>query len=703
MPSADPRLDAILRPRSIAVVGASHRKQAIGREILHNLIEFGYTGPVYPVNPNLAAVHSLRAYASLRDIPDPVDLAVIVVPQREVARVVDDAAAKGVRGLVVITAGYGETGAEGRRAEDALKEKVRAAGMRMVGPNCMGVINTDPEVSMNATFAATAPIAGSAGFMSQSGALGEMILAHAEQIGLGIAYFVSMGNKTDVSGNDLLEAWQDDPRVNVILMYLESFGNPARFAAIARRVTRVKPILAVKSGRSAAGARAAFSHTGALAGAEVAVDTLMEQCGVLRMGTMSEMFNLATALAHQPLPRGPRIAVLTNAGGPAIMATDALVMRGLEVADLPEAAQAALRGVLAPEASVRNPVDMIASADGPRYAAALDILTKTEGIDGLIVLFVSPIMINAVEVARAIIAAGRDRRLPILTCFMGKEQGRQGVEELRQAGMPVYLFPEEAARAMAGMLRYGRLRDRPEGKPPAFATDRARVRAILDAAGAAGRSVLTLEESSDLLAAYGLPLAPSRIARTQDEAIAAAAAIGFPVVVKGLAEGLVHKTEKGAVQMDLRNSDDVARACREIALRLEGAGAVRFQVQSMVRGGHEIIIGVSHDPQFGPLLMCGIGGIFVEVLKDVAFRVLPITDVEARDLVRGLRGYPILAGARGGPVADEAFLVEALLRVGQMAAELPEIDELDINPLIVAPAGSRSYVVDARIRRRDRS
>ena len=703
MPSADPRLDAILRPRSIAVVGASHRKQAIGREILHNLIEFGYTGPVYPVNPNLAAVHSLRAYASLRDIPDPVDLAVIVVPQREVARVVDDAAAKGVRGLVVITAGYGETGAEGRRAEDALKEKVRAAGMRMVGPNCMGVINTDPEVSMNATFAATAPIAGSAGFMSQSGALGEMILAHAEQIGLGIAYFVSMGNKTDVSGNDLLEAWQDDPRVNVILMYLESFGNPARFAEVTRRVTRIKPILAVKSGRSAAGARAAFSHTGALAGAEVAVDTLMEQCGVLRMGTMSEMFNLATALAHQPLPRGPRIAVLTNAGGPAIMATDALVMRGLEVADLPEAAQAALRGVLAPEASVRNPVDMIASADGPRYAAALDILTKTEGIDGLIVLFVSPIMINAVEVARAIIAAGRDRRLPILTCFMGKEQGRQGVEELRQAGMPVYLFPEEAARAMAGMLRYGRLRDRPEGKPPAFATDRARVRAILDAAGAAGRSVLTLEESSDLLAAYGLPLAPSRIARTQDEAIAAAAAIGFPVVVKGLAEGLVHKTEKGAVQMDLRNSDDVARACREIALRLEGAGAVRFQVQSMVRGGHEIIIGVSHDPQFGPLLMCGIGGIFVEVLKDVAFRVLPITDVEARDLVRGLRGYPILAGARGGPVADEAFLVEALLRVGQMAAELPEIDELDINPLIVAPAGSRSYVVDARIRRRDRS
>ena len=711
MTAADPRLDAIFRPRSIAVVGASRRKQTIGREILHNLIEFGFTGAIYPVNPHLMAVHSIRAYASLRDIPDPVDLAVIVVPQREVAGVVDDAAAKGVRGLVVITAGYRETGSGGRAAEEALKEKVRAAGIRMVGPNCMGIINTDPLVRMNATFAASAPITGSAGFMSQSGALGEMILAHAEQIGLGIAYFVSMGNKTDVSGNDLLEAWGDDDRVNVILMYLESFGNPARFAALTRRVTRKKPVLAVKSGRSAAGARAAFSHTGALAGAEVAVDTLLEQCGVLRMGTMSEMFNLATALAHQPLPRGPRVGILTNAGGPAIMATDACVMRGLTIVELPEKTQQALRAVLAPEASVRNPVDMIASADGPRYAAALQILKGEEAIDGLIVLFVSPIMINAVEVARAIIAAGRDARVPILTCFMGKEQGRQGVEELRRAGIPVYLFPEEAARALAGLVHYRSIRERPEGKPPAFAVDRVRGRAVLDGAREAGREVLTLEEASDLLGAYGLPVAPSRVASTAAEAIEAASGLGYPVVVKGLVEGMVHKTDKGAVQVDLRSADEVAAACRAITQALSGSagsapgslpGGLRFQVQPMVRGGHEIILGLSHEPQFGPLLMFGLGGIFVEVMKDVAFRILPITDVEARDMVRGIRGYPILAGTRGGPRADEAFLIEAVLRLGQLAAECPDVDQIDLNPLIAGPDRARSFVVDARIRLKPR-
>jgi len=710
MSPADPRLDAIFRPRSIAVVGASRREQSIGREILHNLIAFGYTGPVYPVNAAAQAVHSIRSYASLRDIPDAVDLAIVVVPRARVPAVVDDAAAKGVRGLVMITAGYRETGAEGARAEMELKEMVRAAGIRMVGPNCMGVINTDPEVRMNGTFAASAPLTGTAGFMSQSGALGEMILAHAEQIGLGIAYFVSMGNKTDISGNDLLEAWEDDPRVNVILMYLESFGNPSRFATITRRVTRKKPILAVKSGRSAAGARAAFSHTGALAGAEVAVDTLFEQCGVLRMGTLNEMFGLATALALQPLPSGNRVAILTNAGGPAIMATDACAQRGLDVIELPAATQTALRRVLAPEASVRNPVDMIASADGARYAAALEILGSEGAVDGLIVLFVSPIMINAAEVASAIIAAGKETRRPILTCFMGKEQGRESVEDLRRAGMPVYLFPEEAARAMAGLLRYRRIRERPEGRLPSFATRRDDARAVLAGAAAAGRAVLTLEETAGLLAAYDLPVAPSRSVRTAAEAIDAASGLGYPVVVKGLAEGLMHKSDAGAVKVDLRNGDEVAEACRAIAGALATAagsagsgdaaarGGVRFQVQSMVRGGHETILGLSHDPQFGPLLMFGLGGIFVEVMKDVVFRVLPITDVEARDMVRSIRGHPILAGTRGGVRADEDFLVEAILRLGQMAMECPEIDQVDINPLIVGPERSRSCVVDARVR-----
>jgi acetyl coenzyme A synthetase (ADP forming)-like protein len=693
----DRSLDAILRPRSIAVVGASRQERSIGREILHNLIEYGFTGSVYPINPGAPAIHSIKAYPSLRGLPEPVDLAVIVVPRPAVPGVVDDALARGVRGLVVITAGYKEAGEEGRREEEALRDRVRAAGVRMVGPNCMGVINTDPEIRMNATFAATRPERGSVGFMSQSGALGEVILARAHEIGLGIAYFVSMGNKADISGNDLIEAWEDDPRVNVILMYLESFGNPAKFAAITRRVTRKKPILAVKSGRTAAGARAAFSHTGAMAGTEIAVETLFDQCGVLRAGTMAEMFTLATALAHQPLPAGNRVAILTNAGGPAIMATDACATLGLQVAELAPETQAALRHVLVPEASVHNPVDMIASADAARYAAALEILVADRSIDGLIVVFVSPIMINALEVARAIIAAGRGARLPILTCFMGKEQGREGVEELRRAGIPAYLFPEEAARAMAGLDRYRRIRERPEGRVPDLPVDRERAGAVLAAVAAAGRTDLLPEEVARLLTAYGLPVAPSRAAAGAQEAVAAAAALGYPVVVKGIAEGLVHKTERGAVRLDLRTPEEVTAACKAIAAALAPA-PLRFQVQTMVRDGHETILGLARDPKFGPLLMFGLGGIFVEVMKDVIFRIPPITDVEAREMVRGIHGYPILAGARGGPKADEGFLVEALLRLARMALDWPRLAQVDINPLIVGADRARSFVVDARVR-----
>ncbi|HEV8700029.1 MAG TPA: acetate--CoA ligase family protein [Candidatus Polarisedimenticolia bacterium] len=693
----DGALSAILRPRSIAVIGASRRPQSIGREILHNLIQYGFTGPIYPVNPHATSVHSIKCYPSLRDIPDPVDLAVVVVPKEIASAVVDDAVAGKVRGLVMITAGFREVGGEGTRLEQQIQARVRAAGIRMVGPNCMGVINTDPEIRMNATFAATRPEPGSVGFMSQSGALGEVILAHAHEIGLGIAYFVSMGNKADISGNDLIEAWEDDPRVNCILMYLESFGNPTRFLSIARRVTRKKPILAVKSGRTAAGARAAFSHTGALAGTGAAYDTLLDQAGVIRVDSMSEMFELATACAHQRPPRGNRVGILTNAGGPAIMATDACATLGLDVVELGAGTQEKLRRVLVPEASVRNPVDMVAGADASSYAQALAILQDDDDLDGLIVIFVSPIMINALEVARAIIAASKGARVPILTCFMGKEQGRRGVEELRRAGVPVYLFPEEAARALAGLDHHRRVRERVEGTHRAFDVDRRRAAAVLEAAAAAGRAALAPEETEALLRAYGLPLAPSRLAADAQEAVAAARALGFPVVIKGVAESLVHKSEAGAVRLDLRNAEEVETACAEMRGSI-GDPRLRFQVQAMVRGGRETILGIARDPRIGPMLMFGLGGIFVEVMKDVVFRILPVTDVEAREMVRGIRGHPVLAGARGGPPADEGFLVEALLRLGQLAADHPSVEQVDINPLLAGPDRASSFVVDARVR-----
>ncbi len=691
------KLDAILRPRSIAVIGASREERGIGRETLHNLVDYGFTGPIYPVNPKADSIHSIKAYPDLKAIPGPVDLGIVVVPQKHVSGVIGDAIAKGVRGLVIITAGYREVGPGGESEEEALRDRVRAAGIRVVGPNCMGVINTDPAVSMNATFAAARPEPGPVGFMSQSGALGEMILAHAQDIGLGIAYFVSMGNKADISGNDLIEAWEDDPRVNVILMYLESFGNPAKFAAATRRVTRKKPIIAVKSGRTPAGARAAFSHTGSLAGTEVAVDTLLEQCGVIRVGSMSEMFTLASAFARQPLPKGNRVAILTNAGGPAIMATDACGPLGLEVPDLPEATQARLRRVLVREASVRNPVDMIASADAPRYEAALRILRDEPEVDGLLVLFVSPIMINALEVARAIVQATRGSDKPVLACFMGTERGRQGVEELRAAGIPVYMFPEEAAQAMGGLNRYRLIRERPLGRIPDLGIEKGRADDALKKARREKRAVLDQEEVEALLRAYGLPIAPSRIARTPAEAIEASSALGYPVVLKALAEDVVHKTERGAVKVDLRNADEVAGAVRAIRAAVGGTSC-RIQVQSMVRGGHETILGITQDPKFGPLLMFGLGGIYVEVMKDVVFRRAPITDVEARDMIRGIRGYRLLQGARGSVKADEGFLVDALLRLGQLACDHPDVEQVDLNPLIVGADRSSSFVVDARVR-----
>jgi len=697
-------LDAIFRPRSIAVIGASRRKQTIGREILHNLVGFEFNGPVYPVNPTAPVVHSMRAYASLAEIPGPVDLAVITVPRERVLDVIDECGRKGVRGLVVITAGFKEVGGAGAALETALQAKLRRHGMRMVGPNCMGVINTEPDVRLNATFAATVPQRGNVGFISQSGALGEAILADAADSGLGVAMFVSMGNKTDISGNDLLQYWEDNPDIGAILMYLESFGNPRRFTQLARRVTRKKPIITVKAGRTAAGARAASSHTGSIVGLDVATESLLEQCGVLRVSSMKELFVQAAALANQPLPAGERIAIVTNAGGPGILCTDTLVGAGLKLAELSSRTRKALARALPPEASLANPVDMIASADATRYRAVLKHVLADPGVDGLVAIFVSPIMIDAYEVARAI-AAAADGRKPVLSVFMGKQRSDEGVALLRARRVPVYRFPEEAASAMAAMARYRRLRDRPVGQHVHFEADAARARRIVAAARRAKRTLLTPAEVGGLLAAYGLPLAPSRICASAAEAIEAAVGLGYPVVLKAVSERVSHKSDLGGVRVDLRNADEVAAAHADVVARWRRHDPrVKVQVQRMVQGGREVILGLTRDPQFGPLLMFGLGGIFVEVMRDVAVRVHPLTDVGARAMIERIKGYPLLAGARGEPPVDLEFLTEMLLRLSQLVGDLEhDLQELDVNPLIVTARRADSFVVDARAALTERS
>ena len=689
-------LDAIFRPSSIAVVGASRRSGSIGSEVLRKLLDGGFEGAVFPVNPHTKFLHSMKCYPSVASIPDPVELAVIVVPRDKVRAAVDDCRRKKVRGLVVITAGFREVGEEGARLETKIRDIVRKAGMRMVGPNCMGVINTDPAIRMNATFAATAPTRGQAGFMSQSGALGEIILANARQIGLGISMFASVGNKADISGNDLIEYWEDDPSVGVILMYLESFGNPRKFTRLAQSVTRKKPIIAVKSGRTEAGARAAFSHTGALAGADVASSTLFDQCGVLRVSTIEEMFTLATAFTSQPLPRGNRVAILTNAGGPAIMATDAAVDLGLTLAPLEETTRRNLQKKLPPECSVANPVDLIASGDAARYEIGLKALLGDSTVDGVIVLFVTPTMINAQEVAETIVRVSRNSRKPVLTCFMGKDRGAEGVHTLRENSIPVYPFPEPAAQAMAALDGYRRIRERPRGRRVKFSVQRARAQAVLRRVRKANRHELTFQESEGIVEAYGLPRPPGRMVTGAAEAIAASLEIGYPVVMKVLLAEFSHKTEAGGVKVDLRNGDEVGKAYGELSRRFKQSH-LPVLVQKMVRGGREVILGSFQDRQFGTLLMFGLGGIFVEAMKDVAFRIHPITDLDAREMITSIRGFPLLKGFRGEKGVNLKLLEEMLLRLSQLLSDFPEIAQIDINPFIAGSGRDDSFAVDARI------
>jgi len=689
-------LDPIFRPRSVAVVGASRRRNSIGRELIRNLIEFEYAGKIFPVNPRADVVASMKCYRSIPAIPDPVDLAVIVVPREQVLGVLEQCGRKRVKGIVTITAGFREVGGAGALLEAKVKKALRRYGMRMVGPNCMGVINTHPDVRLNATFAAARPERGGAAFVSQSGALGEAILANARSLGLGIAMFVSMGNKTDISGNDLLEYWEDDPDVRLILMYLESFGNPARFIRLARRVSRIKPILTVKSGRTEAGARAASSHTGSIVGRDLAVASLLDQSGVLRVSTMQELFTLATAFSLQPVPKGNRVAIVTNAGGPGILATDACIAQGLALPELSDRTRRAMKKVLPPEASFGNPIDLIASATPERMEAAVRAVCADADVDSVIAIFVSPVIVNPRDMARAIVRGAQGAAKTVVSCFMGKE-GSEGAEDLAAGGIPVYRFPEDAALALGAMNRYRALRDRPLGTIPQLSIVKAKARAALARARRDGWLPAAAVEA--LLGAAGLPLAPARTVASAEGAIQAANEIGYPVVLKADSPRILHKSDLGGVKVDIRNADEVYAAHAEITKRLGRIDkGLRVKVQKLLKGGREVILGISRDPQYGHLLMFGLGGIHVEILHDVAVRVHPITDVQAREMIRSIRGFPLLAGARGEKPCDLAFIEQALLRLSALVAQAPSIEEMDINPLIVSDRPGASFVVDARVR-----
>src|SRR5262245_37143862 len=692
-------LDAIFRPRSIAVVGASRQPNTIGHTIAWNLIRHGFAGRLWLVNPSAESVHSSKCWPDVRAVPDDVDLAIVAVPAARVLDVARACGEKGVRGLCVISAGFRETGPKGAEAERELVAIARRHGMRVIGPNCMGVLNAEPAVRMDATFARTFPRAGHVGFLSQSGAMGVTILDHAEDLGVGIRMFASLGNKADVSGNDLLEYWQDDSETHVALMYLESFGNPRKFIRIARRFTRTKPIVCVKAGRTAEGGRAAASHTGALAGSDVAVDALLEQTGVLRVASVGEMFDVAQALVTQPLPAGERIAILSNAGGPAILATDFLVEQGLRLAELSKATQDALRALLVPEASVANPVDMVASAGEREYAAALPLLLADPGVDLVITIFVPPVTHDPVGVARAIFEASRGSRKPVLGCFMARRTVVEEIKRLDSAWFPLYDYPEDAVRAAANLLHVRRLRDDDLGEPARFEVDRDAVTRILFAKAQAGGGWLPGTEAFAVLSAYGIPCAPVASAGNADEAVAAARRLGGPVALKLDGEAFLHKSDVGGVALGLSGDD----AVRSAAHRLEKAAKAaapdapfRLLVQRMARRGVEMLLGVRSDPVFGPLVAVGFGGTHVEILRDVTFGLVPLTPVLAGRMIGRLRGARLLEGPRGEEPVDRAALTEALLRLSQLVEEQPGIVEAEMNPVMARPDGVEA--VDARVR-----
>ncbi|HEX9691393.1 MAG TPA: acetate--CoA ligase family protein [Gemmatimonadales bacterium] len=703
-------LDPILRPQSIAVIGASRQPNTIGWQILHNLLNHGFQGPVYPVNPKARAIHSIQAYPSISAVPGPVDLALVVVPKQHVLKVVLESVAAGVRGLVIISAGFKEVGGEGVERERELLDVVRTAGIRMVGPNCMGVMNTNPGTSMNATFAPGAPPTGPIALVSQSGAMGVSILDYAQSLGIGISAFVSSGNKADVSGNDLLEYWRDDDDIEMVLMYLEGFGNPVRFVELGRTMTRTKPVCVVKSGRTGAGARAAASHTGALAGTELVTEAIIAQAGAIRADTVQELFDFAMAFSNQPLPPGNRVAIVTNAGGPGIIIADACEAHGLAVTSLTEGTEAKLRSRLPEEASVHNPVDLIASANGDAYEFALCCVLDDPQVDAAIAAFVPPLGIQTAEVAAAIVRANAgfpDK--PILAVLMGREGLPAGVAELQEARIPAYIFPESAARALAAMWRQREAASRPVGKRVQFATDDDGVGAIIDRTLAAGATKVSEADAMRVLEAYGVPVLPWHYvgARDSDDVAAAAAAaaedVGLPVAVKIVSPQVVHKTEVGGVALGLETADAVRDAVRSMLAQVATAGPAGgpamvsgFVVQQMAsRDGIETIVGLTRAPRVGPLVMFGMGGIYVEVMKDVVLRLAPLLDSDADDMMHQVKLYRLLEGVRGQAPRDRQALASTILRIGQLAVRHPRIVEMDINPLMALDRGV--VAIDVRI------
>jgi len=691
-------LDNFFNPKSIAVIGASRTPGKVGYDILKNIIQYGYEGAVYPINPGADELLGKKAYPSLLEVPEKVDLAVIVVPSKSVIEVIEQCGTKNIDAAIVITAGFKESGLEGAKLENGLVKKAKEAGVRFIGPNCLGMIDTHSKV--NASFAAGMPAKGSIGFFSQSGALCLAVLDRALPDEIGFSKFISMGNKADISDTDIMLALSEDDNTKVILGYIEGVSDGRKFMEVAAQVSKKKPLIILKSGITSSGAKAASSHTGALAGREATFDAAFKQSGIIRAHSINELFNYALAFAHQPLPVGPNVAIITNSGGPGILAADACDKSDLQLVPLHKEIIDELRTFLPHAASFYNPIDILGDAGADRYEKALNTVLKDEKIHGVIVLLTPTAIVNVEDTAKAIVNISNLIDKPILTSFMGKQKVDPGARILTKYNVPNYSYPEDAVSSFNALYHHHVWINRPDKTYQNFNGFKEKAVQIFQKVKEENRDRLTESEVHDVLTAYGFSQPKSLFARTSEEAVAAAKGIGYPVVMKIVSPQIVHKSDIGGVRVNLDSKKEVENAFFDITTHVRNIMPTAYiygvMIQEMIHGGKEVIMGITKDPQFGHMIMFGLGGIYVEVLKDISFRITPLSKEDAHEMIRETRTFPLLRGVRGEAEADIEAIEKSLLVLSQLALDFPQILEADINPLLVKKRGEGAFAIDAR-------
>jgi acetyl coenzyme A synthetase (ADP forming)-like protein len=697
-------LERFFEPRSVAIIGASRKEGSLGRVFFDSLYKFKYTGQIYPVNPQTAEISGIKCYQAIEELPEVPDVAVIAVRKEFALEAVQSCGHFGIKNIIMITAGFREVGGEGKEREKKLLKLIKKFKIRLIGPNCMGIINTDPGIRLNASFSPTEPYTGNVAFLSQSGALGVAVLEMSKSLGLGFSIFISTGNKADLIDVDFLEYLSSHKNTDVILLYQESIESVSEFRKIATNISRRKPIVALKAGRSVSGARAASSHTGALASSDAATDALFSQCGIIRVESFEDMFNTALAFSKQPAPTGNRVAVITNAGGPGILATDSIERSNLQLARLSETTQKYLESFLPAEASVVNPVDMIASADEITYQKTLKAVLKDTNVDAVFVIIVRP----PKNTTPRMIAEGfknltKGKNIkPVYIILMSQRDENCGLDVFQQLNFPVYHYPESVAKSVSRVLSYQSWRKRPQGKIASFKVDRAALLHIFETAQAEKREYLSSQEINSILVTYHFPISSHKLVQSAKEAVEIFERLKNPIVLKIESDEIIHKSDIGGVQTNLNNEEKISRAFEEImerALKVTNADKIAgILVQEMVPEGREVALGMKRDPNYGPIIMFGMGGIFIETFHDVCFRMAPVSNRDALEMIESVKGYSILRGIRGEVGVHLEVIVENIQRLSQLALNWPEIEEIDLNPFIVAPHLKNCKIVDARIR-----